>query len=87
MTKNQAKETKNIQVGRPSLVKTTISLPKPKLEKLKKYAEEMGIPLTEVIEQAIEVDELIREHMNKGGVIYFETPDQEGLIKIHISRS
>ncbi|AVH74445.1 ribbon-helix-helix domain-containing protein [Nostoc sp. 'Lobaria pulmonaria (5183) cyanobiont'] len=76
----------SIQVGRPSVAKTTISLPKPELEKLKKYAKETGISFSEAIEQAIKVDELIREHMNKGGAVYFESPDGDELIKIEISR-
>lgn len=77
---------KTVQVGRSSQAKTTISLPKPKLEKLKKYAEEMGFSLSEVIAQAVEVDEFIREHINSGGVIYLQNENDDQILKIEISR-
>ncbi|MBH8565904.1 ribbon-helix-helix protein, CopG family [Nostoc sp. CENA67] len=82
----ESSKIQSFQVSRPSVVKTTISLSKPELEKLKKYAKETGISLSEAIEQSVKVDELIREHINKGGAIYFEYPGGTELIKIEISR-
>ena len=79
-------KTITLHLGKSSTVKTTVTLPQPLVDELKEYAASEGISFSEAVNQALELEQYVRDHLKDGGAIYLKKEPNAPMIKLEIIR-
>jgi hypothetical protein len=75
-----------LHLGKSPTVKATVTLPQPLADQLKEYAASQGLSFSEVVNQALELDNFVRELLENGGAIYVQKEPNAPMIKVEIVR-
>ena len=65
-----------MQTDKPTLVRTSLALPKDEFATLKQLATKRHVSVTDIIRRAIVLEKLLDDAIQNGGKILVEEPDQ-----------
>jgi hypothetical protein len=75
-----------LHLGRSPVVKATVTLPKLLADKFKEYAASQKLSFSEVVTQALKLDDFARKLLEDGHTIYVQKEPSATVVKMEIIR-